>query len=326
MGQVAHFDGPASNGTAPLPKSEQEPASRRWTRTLADYITLTKPRITLMVVITAAMGMYVAPTAIHWLNAFIALTTIAITVAGANALNCYLERDSDRLMKRTQSRPLPDGRMAPQGALILGLTLGLGAIIVLALQVNILTAILGAIALGSYVLVYTPLKQYSAAALHIGSIPGALPPLMGWTAVTGSLDIGGLALFGVLFIWQVPHFIAIAIYRREDYANAGLHTVPGSRGHGYAKAQAVLYSAMLIPLALILFSHQVAGWYFLIVSLGLALLFIIYGLLGFRYATTEAPVSQKDADEEAAWAKRYFKVSLLYLTLFSLAIVLDAGA
>src|SRR5690606_12849555 len=185
-------------------------------RTLRDLIALTKPRITLMVVITAAGGAYLSPARLEPFRMAILLLTMSMIVGGANALNCYLERDSDRFMARTASRPLPSGRLAPSWGLVVGLGLGLSSLPLPAYFVNGLTAVLDAVALVSYVAIYTPMKQASPTALLVGAVPGALPPLMGWTGATGSLDAPGFVLFGILFLWQIPHFLAISVFRQEE--------------------------------------------------------------------------------------------------------------
>src|SRR5439155_3385439 len=141
----------------------------------------------------------------------------ALVVGAANALNCYLERESDALMRRTRDRPLPAGRVEPWVALALGVGVASTSIPLLGWATNALTALLALVALVTYVGVYTPMKQRSGLALFVGAVPGAIPPLMGWTAVTGRLETGGLALFAILFCWQLPHFLAISIYLADDY-------------------------------------------------------------------------------------------------------------
>ncbi|HEY8076260.1 MAG TPA: heme o synthase, partial [Labilithrix sp.] len=204
-----------------------------------DWVTLAKPRITLMVVITAAGGLFLSRRAQGLEDGARALTSgavfatlfgTALIVAGANALNMYLERDVDRRMDRTKNRPLPAGRMPPRAALWFGVVTSALAVPILAIGANALTALLAVIANLLYVFAYTPLKQHSHYALHVGAIPGAIPPLLGWTAGTGRIDAPGAVLFAILFLWQIPHFVAIAMFRRADYARAGLVVMPNVVG------------------------------------------------------------------------------------------------
>ena len=190
-----------------------------------DIIALIKPRITLMVVATGAVGLYLAPSAPAPQTKLGLLVGMTLLVGGANALNMYLERDIDGRAERTKDRPLPAGRLSPKLALGLSLTLGMLALLWLGLLVNTLTAVLGLLAFVSYTAFYTPMKQYSPGALVVGAVPGAMPPLMGWTAATSQLDLAGLTLFAIMFLWQLPHFIAIAIFRNDDYRRAGFKTL-----------------------------------------------------------------------------------------------------
>ena len=298
---------------------------------IRDLIALTKPRITLMVLITAAGGMWLAAAGTAgdasagsgllggpispWAIAIMLLTTTAV-VAAANSLNCWLERDTDRLMRRTMKRPLPDGRMRPRVALVFGVVLGLISVPVLTVAINPVTGALGALALASYVLVYTPMKQKSPAALLVGALPGALPPLMGWTAVTGRMDVPGLALFGILFFWQIPHFIAIAIYRRSEYERAGIQTLPTVRGEHYAKLQAVFYSGLLLACSILPFVYRVAGTVYLVTALVLGGGFFGMAVRGLWVDSDEASTHR--------WARQLFVVSLLYLTVLFAVLMVDA--
>ena len=281
-------------------------------RTLRDLIALTKPRITLMVVITAAGGAYLSPARLDPFTMAILLVTMSMIVGGANALNCYLERDSDRFMTRTASRPLPSGRLAAGWGLVVGLGLGLSSLPILAYFVNGLTAVLGAVALVSYVAIYTPMKQASPTALLVGAVPGALPPLMGWTGATGSLDAPGFVLFGILFLWQIPHFLAISVFRQEEYERAGLKVLPSVKGVEAAKSQAVFYGALLLPVSILLFPLRVAGPVYVIAAFGLGAYFVGSILRGIR------------SDDANVWARRVFVASLIYLTLLFAAIGVDA--
>jgi protoheme IX farnesyltransferase len=276
-----------------------------------DLVSLAKPRITLMVLITTAGGLALAG-GVSPLTSILTLLGTALVVGSANTLNCWLERDSDRLMARTRNRPLPDGRMQPRVALWFGLLLGALAIPLLALGVNPLTGALAAIALVSYVAVYTPMKQKSPAALLVGSVPGALPPLIGWTAATGRLEWAGIVLFGILFFWQLPHFIAIAIFRQEEYVRAGIKVLPAVRGLRVAKIHAVLHSLLLLAVTLLLVPLHVAGTLYLVTALVLGLGMVFISIRGLSPAAGPK------------WARQLFAASLIYLPLLFVALAFDA--
>jgi len=279
---------------------------------LRDLISLAKPRITLMVLVTAAGGMWLAPgRRSPWIMAVTLLTTAAV-VAAANSLNCYLERDTDRLMRRTRNRPLPDRRMQPWVALLTGLGLGGLSIPILWMGVNPLTGALGALALASYVLVYTPMKQHSSLALLVGALPGALPPLMGWTAATGEIGAPGMVLFAILFLWQIPHSLAISIFRRKEYEAAGLVVLPSVRGNHYARVQSAIYSLALFPVSLMLYPLGVAGVFYLVSAIVLGVGFLYLVLPGLRF------------DAHPRWSRRVFVGSLVYLTGLFGALVVGA--
>lgn len=280
--------------------------------TARDLIALTKPRITLMVLVTAAGGMWLAPGALEPAATAIMLLTTGMVVGAANTLNCYLERDSDRLMARTANRPLPDRRLEPSWALMLGVAMGLFAVPTLALAVNPVTGFLGAIALFSYVAIYTPMKQHTPAALFVGALPGALPPLMGWTAVTGSIAAPGLVLFGVLFFWQIPHFIAISVFRQDEYERAGLKVLPSVRGIRSAKVQSTICAVALWVVSLLLVPYGIAGSIYLVAALGLGGHFLWVAARGFWVG------------DDDAWAKKLFVTSLMYLTALFAALIIDA--
>jgi len=205
------------------PEAVPAPWRRRWLR---DLVTLGKPRITGLVVLTFVGGMWLAPGSVERWRAIMTTVGTALLVAASNTFNMFLERNADGLMVRTSDRPLPSGRLAPETALAFWTALACVAVPLLFLGGNALTGLLGLGALSSYVWVYTPLKRRSAAALFVGAVPGALPPLMGWTAVTGHVAPQALALFAILFLWQIPHFLAIALYRIADYGRAGIRVLP----------------------------------------------------------------------------------------------------
>ncbi|MCB9728669.1 MAG: protoheme IX farnesyltransferase [Deltaproteobacteria bacterium] len=240
-----------------------------------------------------------------------ALAGTALAVGSANALNMWWERHTDRLMVRTRTRPLAEERISPAAALAFGLAVGAAGLLLLALTTNLLTTALGAIALASYVLVYTPLKYHTPLALVIGAVPGAMPPLMGWTAVTDRLDAPGLVLFGILLLWQMPHFLAISLFRKHDYARAGIRIVPVVRGDQVARRQAVAWATGLVPVSLLLTPLGVTGTLYLLVALMSGLAFLGFAITGLR--TTTGP----------SWAYRFFIASLVYLPLLTLGFVLD---
>jgi heme o synthase len=281
--------------------------------TAADLVSLTKPRLSSLVLATTAGGMWLAPGHLSLSRALVAMIATAGTVGAANAFNCFIERDSDRYMKRTANRPLPSGRMDPGVALWFGLSLSALSLPALALSANLLTAVLGLIALLSYVLMYTPLKARTSAAMLVGAVPGALPPLMGWTAVTNQVDAGGYALFAILFLWQIPHFIAIALFRKEEYAAAGLTSLPLERGDESSRLQLLLYTVALVPTTLLPYQLGIAGLWYLAAALLLGAGFLGIAAWGF-FKRLGKP-----------WARQAFFFSLLYLTGLFAALMLDAN-
>jgi heme o synthase len=274
-------------------------------------VQLAKPRITGLVIITFIGGLWLAPGQIATWRAIMTLIGTALLVAASNTFNMYLERDIDPLMERTRDRPLPRAALSPETALAFGTALACAAVPLVFLGGNLLTGILGLFALGSYVAVYTPLKRHSGIALFVGAVPGALPPLMGWTAATGRLDAPGLALFAILFLWQIPHFLAIAIYRAADYARAGLKVLPLSISARATRITIVLFSIGLVAATIALQPLHVAGPLYLGAAALLGAVFIGWAAAGFRRAA------------EKAWARSLFFYSILYLTLLFVAIVVD---
>jgi protoheme IX farnesyltransferase len=302
------LDGTPNQGAAPA-NTKGGP----W-HTVRDYAALTKPSINRMCLLMTAGGLALAPTGLSPARVIAAMLGTALAVASANALNMWWERATDGFMKRTEDRPLVRGRISPRGALVFGLVLGVIAMATLAIGTNLATTLLGAFALLSYVLIYTPLKYVTPLALVVGAIPGAMPPLMGWTAATGSIDPAGLVLFATLLVWQMPHFIAITIFRRHDYARAGIRTVAVVRGNTVAKWQALAWSLALIPVSVLLTPLGVTGTLYLTVSLVLGVIYAGYAVVGLR-----------SSNRDAAWAYRYFFISLLYLPLLVAALVVDVS-
>jgi protoheme IX farnesyltransferase len=283
---------------------------------LRDLLDLTKPRITLMNLITSAGGLWLAPGELSPALAFWTLFGTALVVAGAGTLNCYLERDIDKLMERTRNRPLPAGRLQPRTALGMGLALCAAGLPILSFLVNPLTGLLAAVALVFYVCIYTPMKQASSFALMVGAVPGAMPPLMGWAAATGTMRGPGLVLFAILFLWQLPHFLALALYRKDDYRAAGLHVTPLDLGDARTRVEIVQYLLALVPVSLLLVVMRVAGVAYLAAALLLGGIFIGYGLAGLR---------ARDERAHLRWARGLFRYSLVYLTLLFAVLVASAG-
>ena len=281
----------------------------------ADLVSLTKPRITLMVIVTMLGGIWLAghhatPTSSP-VGLFAAVAGTALVVGSANALNMYLERFSDRLMERTRNRPLPTGRLAAPLALWFGIALGAVAVPLLTFAVNAITGLLAALALASYVLVYTPLKRKTTLSLLVGAVPGAIPPLLGWTASTGRIQWPGLALFGILFLWQVPHFLAIATFRRDDYARAGLKVLPVERGDRVTRRHIVGYLVALVAVTFSLVATGVGGRLYVVAAAVLGAVFLACGVWGLRPSAG------------VRWARGLFAVSIVYLVLLFSALMIS---
>jgi protoheme IX farnesyltransferase len=236
----------------------------------------------------------------------------ALVVAAANALNMYMERDVDVLMRRTASRPLPTGRLTPETALWFALGCAVVGLAVLVLCVNLASAGLALLALVSYVLAYTPLKRSTSYALHVGAVPGAIPPLIGWASMTGSLAPRALPLFLILLIWQLPHFLAIATFRREEYARAGLVVQPNASGLAATRRSILIYSALLFAVSLSPLMLGMAGVWYTAIAVLLNLGFFGYAAFGQGKKTPER------------WAKLLFLASLPYLVLIYAALVISA--
>jgi heme o synthase len=277
--------------------------------TVRDLVSLTKPRVSSLVLATAAAGMGLAPGQLPSGRALVMLLGTLLCVGAANSLNCFLERDSDKLMARTRNRALPSGRLDPTLALYFGLALGAVSVPMLTLGVNTITGMLGLLALVSYVVLYTPMKTQSAAALIVGAVPGALPPLMGYTAVTGKIGGLGVLGFAILFLWQIPHVIGLASFRRDDYAAAGIRVLPVVYGERTTKLHAVLWTAVLCVVSLI---PSVLGWAgagYLVAAVVLGAAYLGATLRGLR----AAPLSR--------WGRGVFLTSLFYLPLIFLALL-----
>jgi protoheme IX farnesyltransferase len=268
------------------------------------YFELTKPRIAFMLVLTAAAGFYLGIKEDFqfplFINSMIGITLLAFGVA---TLNQYIERQIDLLMERTALRPLPTSKVSPLEALVFGVALCAAAEIYLALLVNPLTAGLGIVVIVGYVLLYTPLKRRTSASTAIGAIPGAMPPLMGWTSAANEITVGGWTIFAMLFLWQFPHFLAIAWLYREQYKKAGIQMLPVVEPSGKMTArQIVIFALMLLPISLAPFFIGLAGWVYLGGASVLSLWFLV-----------ESIRTAREKSEKSA--RRLLVVSVLYLPL-----------
>lgn len=228
---------------------------------LGDFLSLTKPRLNSLVVVTAAIGYYLgAGSALHVATLFQAVFGIALVAGGAAGLNQIYERDTDSLMFRTRMRPLAAQRVTASEALVFSLTLAVAGLVVVAASSNLLAAFLTLLTLVSYNLIYTPMKRRSQLATLVGAVPGALPPMIGWVAARGALTAEAWALFGIVFVWQMPHFMAIAWLYRADFSRAGFPLLPVVEPTGRSTArQAVLFSLVLVPLSLVPYFLRMSG-------------------------------------------------------------------
>ncbi|HXG53776.1 MAG TPA: heme o synthase [Vicinamibacterales bacterium] len=276
----------------------------------SDFVTLAKPRLNLLVVGSALAGYVMGGGPMS--DAAVVLCMVAgtaLVAGGASAFNQVLERAPDALMRRTRMRPMPDGRLPPREGLVFGVALSLVGLALLAFGVNVLSACVAAATLISYAAIYTPLKLRTSFATVIGAIPGALPPVIGWAAATGSLSRGGWILFAILFLWQLPHFLAIAWMYREDYARAGFPMLPVIDPDGRSTArQAVLYAAALLPVSL---APTLVGMTTSAYFVGALILTLLFVGLAIRFAMTRS----------VADARRLFFGSITYLPLLWLLMI-----
>jgi protoheme IX farnesyltransferase len=284
------------------------PARRRF---ISDVAELVKARLTLLVLLTTAVGYYLgAEGPINPLGLFHAVFGTALSAAGAAALNQWWERRLDALMHRTRSRPIPAGRMAPRDALLLGCLLSVGGVVYLALACNWLSALFASATILIYIFAYTPLKRVSTFNTLVGAVPGALPPVVGWAAASGTAGIGAWSLFAILFFWQLPHFFAIAWMYREDYARAGFEMISKDDKTGVRSAsQSVLFCILLLFICGGPAFLKLVSYHYLTVELILNGLFIFAAM---RFLRTQ----------QVADARRLFLTSIAYLPLLLAALVL----
>ena len=282
--------------------------------TVGDFLALLKPRVMSLVVFTGLAGIVAAPGSLHPLTAFTALLCIAVAAGASGCLNMAYDSDIDGLMTRTARRPIPMGHIAREDALIFGWTLSIGAVATMGLFVNFMAAGLLAFTVFFYVVVYTLwLKRRTAQNIVIGGLAGALPPAIGWAAVTGDLSLEPLLLVAIIFIWTPPHFWALALWRSEDYARAGVPMLPVVKGKPYTRLQIILYTLVLVPLGMAPAALGIGGALYLAAAAGIGLWFLWEAISVYR---------ETDEIKEPA-AHRLFGVSLLYLTALFAALIAE---
>lgn len=298
--------------TTPSPVETTLPVTDLRHGWLKVFSELFKARLTLLVLLTTLMGFFLgSPDGVSGWLCVHALGGTSLLAAGAAALNQWIEREHDALMRRTASRPIPSGRMDTTVVLALGVGTSVAGLVWLAVWVNLLTAFLGAITLATYLFLYTPLKRITVLNTLVGAIPGALPPLMGWTAATGSLSPKGWALFAILFFWQLPHFMAIAWIYRDEYSKAGFRMLSGIDPDGRrSAASAIRNTIALILVSLVPFLQGVSGRIYLSTALILGGLFLVHAV---RFAILLDIPS----------ARRLFFSSILYLPVLLTFLVID---
>jgi heme o synthase len=280
---------------------------------LSDYLLLIKFRLTFIVVFSAGIGfLYVtASTGINWAGLFYIMLSGFLITGSANALNEIFEKDFDKLMDRTKNRPLPAGRMGVPEALLIAGLMGFAGIFMLAFSFNVLSALIGALSLFSYAFIYTPLKRYTNFAVFVGAIPGALPPLIGWVAATGHIGMEALLLFSIQFIWQFPHFWAIAWISHDDYQKAGYYLLPSKGGKERESAiMAVIYTAFLIPISILPFFMGVSGPVSLVIVVIMGIVFLKQAIQLYKNCSDKS-------------ARKLMFGSFLYLPVVLLALLID---
>ena len=298
---------PDNTDTASPPSKDSAFAQRA-----ADYIEFIKPRLVVMILITTAAGFYLgAQQTVDWLLCLHTLVGAGLTAAGVLGLNQYLERDVDAQMKRTQERPLPDARMHPLEALIVGAALTGAGMLYLTFIVNPLSGFVISLIVVSYLFLYTPLKRKTSLCTLIGAVPGALPPVVGWVAARGTLTGEAWVLFAILFLWQIPHSLAIAYIYREDYANAGFRLLPVIHPDGASTCrQIVINCVALLGIGLLPALYNVAGNIYFFTALLAGVGFLAFGIHLERTRSIKA-------------ARYLLYASLLYLPVVFITMALD---
>jgi len=285
---------------------------RNKTAIFSTYLELTKPRLTMLAVLTALLGYYLGVRGgVNFLRLCNVFFGAVMVGGGANVLNQFFERDTDAMMRRTEGRPLPSGRLNEEQAFNLGLFLSVSGALWYVFLVNVISGVIALVTLVSYLIFYTPLKKKTMLALFVGAIPGALPPVMGWVAATGSLSVEAGVLFAILFFWQVPHFLAIGWMCREDYQRAGIPVMSAADPDGRKTAQRmVFYCAILLAVSVLPWILGLAGGFYLASALILGGTFLGMALMGAKWDRTR-------------YARRLFFASIIYLPLLMIFMALN---
>jgi len=299
-----------SRAFAEIPDLQPEADSAAGPR-VGDFVALLKPRVMSLVIFSAIAGLYVAPGHLNPVLAVVALLCIAIGAGASAAMNMWYDQDIDRVMSRTCARPIPKGYVAPDQALAFGLVLALFSVMLMGLAVNWTAAALLAFTIFFYVVIYTIwLKRRTPQNIVIGGASGALPPMIGWAAVTGDVSLASFSLFLLIFMWTPPHFWALSLYREGDYAKAGVPMLPVVAGAQATKRQMLVYTLLLLPIALLPVYTGIAGWVYGAAAILLNVGFVLNALLVLNGSGNRA-------------AKRMFAYSLLYLFLHFAFLMLD---
>jgi protoheme IX farnesyltransferase len=278
-----------------------------------DLFSLTKPRLSSLVIFTCALGLFLAPGEISMWRAILSVGATSGLVAGACMINCWMEKDIDALMERTKNRPLPSGRLNPILAVSVGVSLVFLCLVLLYSFINPLTGTLGLIATLTYVFLYTPMKKISSWALFAGAIPGAIPPLMGWTTMTNSIGDLGIVLFAILFIWQLPHFLSISMYHAKDYNNANFKIFPTQIGIRKTIHHISIYTLGLLLVSLVPYYMGVSNSSYRNFMFFLGGGFLLLALMGYQ--------KKENSNELLVWSRHYFYASLIYLPCVFLALI-----
>ena len=286
------------------------PGSSPWSH-FRDFSALLKPRVMSLVVFTGFAGMFLAPGELHYVLQIVAIICIAVGAGASGAINMWFDRDIDQIMSRTRGRPIPSGRVNPEAALTFGVVLSGGSIMIMGLAVNWLASFLLASTIAFYIFIYTVwLKRSTPQNIVIGGAAGALPPVIGWAAISGSVALDPIILFALIFIWTPPHFWALALYRSDDYEAAGVPMLPVTHGSQETRRQILIYSSILFLVSLLPYLVGMAALTYFIVAVVMGALFLILAWRVFRLGLVKS-------------CKQLFGFSIVYLFVLFLALLTD---